>query len=149
MTLILARNILNIVLLTCLKRSVQKNSLLSSLLMIPSTRRTQVFQRRVPPKKHEGGAVNKISIAFNCIGKPNLVEGNMPYDLSNEVVEEEDEAASSFITEVLTLTEDDMVLPSELLSNERWVKFVMAIFELEKLDISGTVDQEMKDKAVC
>ena len=147
MTLILARNILNIVLLTCLKRSVQKNSLLSSLLMIPSTRRTQVFQRRVPPKKHEGGAVNKISIAFNCIGKPNLVEGNIPYDLSNEVVEEEDEAASSFITEVLTLTEDDMVLPSELLSNERWVKFVMAIFELEKLDISGTVDQEMKDKA--
>jgi len=115
--------------------------------MIPSTRRTQVFQRRVPPKKHEGGAVNKISIAFNCIGKPNLVEGNIPYDLSNEVVEEEDEAASSFITEVLTLTEDDMVLPSELLSNERWVKFVMAIFELEKLDISGTVDQEMKDKA--
>lgn len=51
------------------------------------------------------------------------------------------------ITEVLTLTEDDMVLPSELLLNERWVKFVMAIFELEKLDISGTVDQEMKDKA--
>ena len=94
-----------------------------------------------------GGAVNKISIAFKCIGKPNLVEGNMPYDLSQELVEEEDEAASTFITEVLTLTKDDEVLPSELLSNEQWVKFVVSIFELEKLDISGAVDQDMKDKA--
>ena len=74
---------------------------------------------------------NRTRIAYDCRTLPNLIEDKQPYDLSELVWQEDGDKEAVIMAEVLTLTNDDNVLPSTLLSNKAWVKYTIDLFDLE------------------
>jgi len=83
-------------------------------------------------------------VAYDCRNKPNLLEGNLPFDLS-DVVEEDD--SSELIVEMLSLTEEDDILPSHLLSKAKWVKFATKLLDLDKVSAITEISPKIKEKA--
>lgn len=88
-------------------------------------------------------AWTKIRIAYNCLENPNCVEGKLPFDLT---VVEDETSEEDFTPTVISLSDDDDVLPSQLLSSEQWVKYVIELFNLEDMGIAEVTKEEM-DKA--
>ncbi|KAL7552482.1 hypothetical protein ACHAWF_015738 [Thalassiosira exigua] len=89
------------------------------------------------------GEINKISIAYGCRELVNHIDGHLPFDLDEEDPEETIEDN----VEVLTLTNDEDILPSQLLSNDAWVRFVVQLFDLDKLQLADVTCQSTKTKA--
>jgi hypothetical protein len=64
---------------------------------------------------------NRIRLAFDCRMMPNKIEVMLPFDLSNE--QPYDNKAEKYRVHQITLTHDETVLPSKLLSDSSWVKY--------------------------
>ena len=88
------------------------------------------------------GVNSKLLMAFNCRNMPNLIEGKLPHDLSNSTTTED----KSLSVKVITLTDDEGILPSKLLSDPRWVKQLMNLFDMEKWISPNDIDIDNKTK---
>jgi hypothetical protein len=89
---------------------------------------------------------NCIRITFDCRTKSNRIEGTLPFDLSN--ISDNNNKGNNWIAHVVTLTDDDSVLPSTLLSDESWVSYVINLLDLEKTTgASREISSSDKDKA--
>jgi hypothetical protein len=83
---------------------------------------------------------NRIRVAYDCRSSPNIIEGILPHDLS-EVAD--DDEAEEVRVHLISLSDDEIVQPSALLSNKPWVEYVASLLDLEKIcetptDISST-----------
>ena len=87
---------------------------------------------------------NKILIVYSCRERPNITEGNVSHDLSAIEDAQQDVEVNTL---KISLTENEGVLSSALLSNDQWVQQVFTSFDLEKLNAMKVVGQEEKDKA--
>ena len=83
---------------------------------------------------------NRIRLAFDCRTMPNQIEGTLPFDLSGEADENEDEKYSFH---KITLTDNTTILPLALLSDTAWVTCVIRL-----LDLETTTDRFVVDKVV-
>ena len=79
----------------------------------------------------EQGVIIKIYLAHKCRNMPNIIEGKLPHDLnSTNAANNEDDAIMN--VKVLTLTDNNDVLPSELLGDPIWVTRMRELFDMEK-----------------
>jgi hypothetical protein len=94
------------------------------------------------------GKRNKIQIDFDSQVLKNVFTTNMPYNIS--MTNKEDGSANDQLG-ILTISigEDDeeRVLLSHLLSNDRWVGYVVDLLDLENMNIMTNVTHQQKDKA--
>ena len=81
-------------------------------LVAPLGSREHLHIRELRSEGH--GIRDDIDIHGNEVTKPNLIEGKLPFDLSESCAEEDAELN----VETVLLTEDENILPSELLSNQ-------------------------------
>jgi hypothetical protein len=94
------------------------------------------------------GERNKILIAFDCRQIKNSIGSNIPQDteISNDENQSIVDQLGVFAVS-LRERDGDMVLPSQLLSDERWVRFVVLLLDLENLNVSMTITEQQKIKA--
>ena len=64
-----------------------------------------------------------------------IAVGTRAFDLSVEDDEEEDE----LVAQILDLSAEAEILPSVLVSDESWVKYVVSLFDLEKLSVASDI----------
>jgi len=95
----------------------------------------------------EEKAYTKTRIAFDCRTVPNCLLGRHPHDLSEDVMMEEQEQSPAWRVLLISLADEEEVLPSKLLSNELWVEYVVNLFDLDKLGVGLEVSEEDKTKA--
>jgi hypothetical protein len=78
------------------------------------------------------GDRNKIRIAFDCQELKNTFTCDMPYNIGT-TKEEDGSAVDQLCIVRISLGRDDKerVLPSHLLSNDRWVRLVVDLLDLE------------------
>jgi hypothetical protein len=89
---------------------------------------------------------NHIRIAFDCRTKSNRIEGMLPFDLSN--ISDNNNKGNSWGLHFITLTNNDSVLPSTLLSDKSWVSYAINLLNLEKTTgASREISSSDKDKA--
>jgi hypothetical protein len=67
----------------------------------------------------------------------------LPFDLSDE--QPYNDKAEKYHVHQITLTNDETVLPSKLLSDSLWVKYVISILDLE-MTAAATSDVSSSDK---
>jgi hypothetical protein len=94
------------------------------------------------------GERNKILIAFDCRQIKNSIRRTLPQD--TEINNDENRSiANQLGVFAVSLGErdGDMVLPSQLLSDERWVRFVVLLLDLENLNVSMMISEQQKIKA--
>jgi hypothetical protein len=89
------------------------------------------------------GARNKILIAIECRQIKNSIRDNVPYDadITNDVSMEDELGVSTVL-----LGEGDCVLSSQLLSDTRWVRFVVLLLNLEDLNVTNMITMQQKIK---
>ena len=112
-------------------------------------RDTSVTKSQLPAKgklkdTEDDTVRNRICRAFDCRTMPNIIEGALPFDLSDQAdVTEADN--SSF--HKITLTEDSTIFPSTLLSDTAWVTYVIRLLDLETTsDTTTEVTTTEKEK---
>ena len=112
-------------------------------------RDTSVTKSQLPAKgklkdTEDDTVRNRIRLAFDCRTMPNIIEGALPFDLSDQAdVTEADN--SSF--HKITLTEDSTIFPSTLLSDTAWVTYVIRLLDLETTsDTTTEVTTTEKEK---
>jgi hypothetical protein len=89
---------------------------------------------------------NCIRIAFDCNTKSNRIEGTIPFDLSN--TSDDNNKGNNWGARFITLTNNDSVLPSTLLSDKSWVLYAIDLLNLEKTTgASREISSSDKDKA--
>jgi hypothetical protein len=89
---------------------------------------------------------NRIRLAFNCRMMPNKIEAVLPFDLSDE--QPYNDEAEKYRVHQITLTDDETVLPSKLLSDSLWVKYVISFLDLEMTAAAtSNVSASNKEKA--
>mmetsp|Transcript_22807 Transcript_22807/g.34556 ORF Transcript_22807/g.34556 Transcript_22807/m.34556 type:complete len:638 (+) Transcript_22807:612-2525(+) len=80
------------------------------------------------------GLRNRILVAYQCRNKPSKLDEGLPHNLDE--VEDDDEAAIQLDDLVIVHTvdgdDDEVVSPSELLSNQSWIQSVIKLFCLEE-----------------
>jgi hypothetical protein len=86
---------------------------------------------------------NRIRLAFDCRMMPNKIEAVLPFDLSDE--QPYDDEAEKYHVHQITLTDDETVLPSKLLSDSSWVKYVISFLDLE-MTAAATSNVSARDK---
>jgi hypothetical protein len=87
-------------------------------------------------------------IAFDCRQIKNSIGGSLPHD--TEINNDENQSITDqlgIFAVSLGERDGDMVLPSQLLSDERWVRFVFLLLDLENLNVSMTISEQQKIKA--
>jgi hypothetical protein len=93
------------------------------------------------------GEINKILIAFDCRQIKKSFRG-LPRD--TEINNDENQSITDQLgvfAVSLGERDGDIVLPSQLLSDERWVRFVLLLLDLENLNVSPTISEQQKIKA--
>jgi hypothetical protein len=90
----------------------------------------------------QSGAVNKIKVAFELRGNTNSLRNEI---ISNTPVIVDESSRSIMQIEEIILGSGAYVFPSELLSNEPWVQYVVELLHLD--DMALVVLQHEKDKA--
>jgi hypothetical protein len=89
---------------------------------------------------------NRIRIAFDCRTKSNRIEGALPFDLSN--ISDNNNEGHNWGAHFISLTNNNSVLPSALLSDESWVLHAINLLDLEKTTgASREISSSDKDKA--
>ncbi len=89
---------------------------------------------------------NRIRIAFDCRTKSNRIEGMLPFDLSN--ISDNSNKGNNWGSHFITLTNNDSVLPSTLLSDKLWVLYAINLLDLEKTTgASREISSSDKNKA--
>ncbi len=89
---------------------------------------------------------NGIRIAFDCRTKANRIEWTLRFDLSN--ISDDNNKGNVWGVHVITLINDDSVLPSTLLSDESWVSYAINLLDLEKTTGAlREISSSDKDKA--
>ncbi len=89
---------------------------------------------------------NRIRLAFDCRMMPNKIEVVLPFDLSDE--QPYDNEAEIYHVHQITLTNDETVLPSKLLCDSSWVKYVISFLDLEMTAaVTSNVSASNKEKA--
>ncbi len=73
---------------------------------------------------------NRIRITFDCRTKANRIEWTLPFDLSN--ISDDNNEGNVWGVHAITLTKNNSVLPSTLLSDESWVSYAINLLYLEK-----------------
>ncbi len=94
------------------------------------------------------GDRNKIRIEFDCRGLRKTFSSDMPYNIG--LSDEEDSLAVDKlgILEVsLGWDGVERVLPSHLLSDGKWVRLVVNLLDLEKMNVTTSITHQQKDKA--
>ncbi len=93
------------------------------------------------------GERNKILIAFDC-RQIKKSFGGLPQD--TEIDNDENRSITDQLgVFAVSLGErgGDIVLPSQLLSDDRWVRFVLLLLDLENLNVSMTISEQQKINA--
>ena len=89
---------------------------------------------------------NRIRVAFDCRTEPSYLEENMPHDIA-DVVDEDDEEISLRVHHI-NLSHNESIWPSALLSNSSWVKYVIELFDIDKVvDVRTEISAGDKSKA--
>jgi hypothetical protein len=89
---------------------------------------------------------NCIRIAFDCRTKSNRIEGTLPFDLSN--ISDNNNEGNNWGAHFITLTNNDSVLPSTLISDKSWVLYAINLLDLEKTTRAlREISSSDKDKA--
>jgi hypothetical protein len=84
---------------------------------------------------------NIIRVAFECRMTINKIEDVLPFDLSNQHKKENED----YHVHLISLTNDETVLPSTLLCDSLWVKYVIDFLDLERT-AAATSDVPASDK---
>ena len=90
------------------------------------------------------GARNKILIAFECRLIKNSIGDILPYDTD---ITRDASMEDHLRVFTVSLGEGNSVLPLKLLSDERWVRFVVLLLNLEDLNVTSTITTQQKIKA--
>jgi hypothetical protein len=87
-------------------------------------------------------------IAFGCRQIKNSIGGTLPHDteINNDEKQSITDKLGAF-TVSLGEKDCDIVLPFQLFSDERWVRFVFLLLHLENLNVSMTISEQQKIKA--
>ena len=81
-------------------------------------------------KEEENDTVrNRIRVAFECRMMTNIIEGMLPFNLSDGPNNDE---AENYCVHQITLADDDTIPPSTLLSDEAWVSYVINFLNLKR-----------------
>ena len=89
----------------------------------------------------QSGAINKIKVAFELRGNANTLRSEVPSN-AQDIGET---TRRTVEIEEISLGRESFVLPSELLSNAEWVKYVIELLHLD--DMASILVQSEKDKA--
>ena len=93
------------------------------------------------------GARNKISISFDCRQIKNSCVVNVHTNITDEDSQYiTDQLAVIMITVLLGDGGSERVLPSQLLSDDNRVKFVVSLLDLENMNVSTAITEEQKIK---
>jgi hypothetical protein len=78
-------------------------------------------------------------IAFECKQIKKSIGDNVPYDtdITNDASMEDELKVFT-----VSLGEEDCVLPSQLLSDKCWVRFVVLLLNLKDLNVSNTLNRD-------
>jgi hypothetical protein len=87
-------------------------------------------------------------IAFDCRQIKNSIGGTLPHvtDINNDENQSITDQLGVFAVS-LGERDGDMVLPSQLLSDERWVRFILLLLDLENLNVLMTISEQQKIEA--
>jgi hypothetical protein len=90
------------------------------------------------------GTKNKILIAFECRLIKNSIGDILLYDTD---ITSDASMADHLSVFTVSLGEGNSVLPSKLLSDKRWVRFVVLLLNLEDLNVTRTITTQQQIKA--
>ncbi len=95
------------------------------------------------------GKRNKILIAFDSQVLNNVFTDSLPYNISmtNEVDGSAIDQLGIISVSLGHQEDEERVLPSHLLSDDRWVGLVVDLLDLENMNITSNITHQQKEKA--
>ena len=124
------------------------NPQLESFILAHDTKITSKSQLRTKGTLKEAKndtARDRIRVAFECRTMTNIIEGMLPFNVSDGPNNDE---AENYCVHQITLADNDTIPPSTLLSDAAWVLYVINFLNLKKTANTTTeVSERDKEKA--